>query len=137
MALLRSEADRIVRWLDDVMKELQRVGKQDEWDETSIPRIVLDTSAIVRQGDFLSYNWQPIVESEAVRLILPILVISELDNLKNFSKEPKARRRLRNIYEALGDTGRGPAEVRKGVTIETAGDLLEMECGLDSVDGVP
>ena len=107
MPLLQAEADRIIRWLDDIEMELKRIGNQDEWDDKSIPRIILDTSAIVREGEFDTFDWEPIVNNVCVRLIVPILVIRELDNLKNFGKEPKARRRLRRIQELLDGSGRG------------------------------
>lgn len=118
MPLLRSESDRILRWLDDIEVELNRIAQQDEWDDKNIPRIVLDTSAIVREGEFDTFNWEPIVKNVCVRIILPILVIRELDNLKNSGKEPKARKRLRRIYEVLGGHGRGWAPIRPGVTLE-------------------
>jgi predicted ribonuclease YlaK len=118
MPLLQAEADRIIRWLDDIETELKRICDQDEWDDKSIPRIVVDTSAIVLEGQFDTFDWEPIVNNVCVRLIVPILVIRELDNLKNFGKEPKARRRLRRIQELLDGKGRGPAQVRPGVTIE-------------------
>lgn len=118
MPLLRSEAGRILRWLDDIEVELKRISEQDEWDDRNIPRIVLDTSAIVREGDFDTFNWEPIVNNVCVRIILPILVIQELDKLKNFGKEPKARKRLRRIYELLDGHGRGAARIRPDVTLE-------------------
>lgn len=118
MPLLRSESDRILRWLDDTEGELKRINEQDEWDDKNIPRLILDTSAIVREGEFDTFNWEPIVNNVCVRLILPILVIRELDNLKNSGKEPKARKRLRRIHELLNGRGRGWASIRPGVTLE-------------------
>ena len=121
MPLLESASDRILSWLDDVEDELKRISEQDEWDDTSIPRLVLDTSALVREGEFDTFDWSGIAGGPRVRLIIPILVIRELDNLKNSRKEPeagKARRRLRRIYELLDGHGRGPAPIREGVTIE-------------------
>ncbi|HUC14499.1 MAG TPA: PIN domain-containing protein, partial [Acidimicrobiales bacterium] len=52
------------------------------------------------------------------RLIIPILVMRELDDLKNFGKTPKARPRLRRIFEILRDKGRGPSPIREGITLE-------------------
>jgi rRNA-processing protein FCF1 len=121
MPLLRSASARILRWLDDIESELTRISSQDEWDDTSIPRLVLDTSTLVREGEFDTFDWSAIAGGSRVRLIIPILVIRELDNLKNSRKDPearKARRRLRGIYELLDGHGRGPARIREGVTIE-------------------
>lgn len=121
MPLLESASERILSWLGDVEAELKRISEQDEWDDKSIPRLVLDTSALVREGEFDRFDWSAIAGGSRVRLIIPILVIRELDNLKNSRKEPeagKARRRLRRIYELLDGHGRGPAPIRGGVTIE-------------------
>lgn len=118
MPLLRSASDRILRWPDDIETALKRIHDQDEWDDKGIPRLVLDTSAIVREGEFDTFDWGTIVSNVCVRIIIPILVIRELDNLKNYGKEPKARRRLRRIFELLDGQGRGPARIRSGVTIE-------------------
>lgn len=105
MPLLRSESDRILRWLDDIEAELKRINEQDEWGDKNIPRLILDTSAIVSEGEFDTFNWEPIVNNVCVRLILPILV-------------PKARKRLRRIHDVLNGRGRGWAPIRPGVTLE-------------------
>jgi len=63
MPLLRSESDRILRWLDDIEGELKRINEPDEWNDKNIPRLILDTSAIVREGEFDTFNWEPIVNN--------------------------------------------------------------------------
>jgi hypothetical protein len=116
--LLSAEAGRLVRWLEEIEQELQRIAREDDDPGTNATRLVFDTSALVREGSFDEVPWGSLVKADNVRLILPILVVREMDDLKNFGKTPKARRRLRRIYEILGGTGRGPAVVGVGVTLE-------------------
>ena len=118
--LLRAEAGRIARWLEEIEHDLNRISEQDEWDDKNIPRLILDTSALVREGSFDTFDWSPIVGNACVRLVVPILVVRELDNLKNSGKTPKARPRLRRISQILDKRGRGPAPVpaRAGATLE-------------------
>lgn len=116
--LLTAEAGRLVRWLDDIERELKRISDQDEYDDKNIPRLVFDTSALVREGSFDTFDWSPKVDNVCVRLIIPILVVREMDHLKNYGKTPKARRRLRRIFEILNEQGRGPASVQPGTTLE-------------------
>lgn len=57
-------------------------------------------------------------------IVVPILVIRELDDLNNYGKTPKARPRLRKIFQILTDCGRGPAPIVDGVTLELLMDPL-------------
>lgn len=120
LPLLWAEAGRLVRWLDEVERELKRIAEQDEWDKEAIPRLLFDTSALVREGSFDTFDWSGIAKDSQgrVRLIIPILVVRELDDLKNFGKSDKARPRLRKIFRLLEDNGRGPTQVSEGTTIE-------------------
>jgi hypothetical protein len=120
LPLLQAEASRLVRWLDDIEHELKRIAEQDEWDKESIPRLLFDTSALVREGSFDTFDWRKLANSSngRVRLIVPILVVREMDDLKNFGKTSKARPRLRKIFQILDNHGRGPATVSDGATLE-------------------
>lgn len=118
--LLRTEADRLVRWLDEIEREVKRIADQDEWDAGQVPRLLFDTSALVREGSFDTFDWLTWLNSSehSVRLIIPILVVREMDDLKNSGKAPKARRRLRRIYSILDHHGRGPTSISGGTTLE-------------------
>ena len=120
LPLLRAEGGRLARWLDEIERELKRVTEQDEWDKEGIPRFIFDTSALVREGSFDTFDWRSLlnVPNSRARLILPILVIRELDDLKNQARSDKARPRLRKIFKILESRGRGPAPVSNGVTLE-------------------
>lgn len=116
--LLQAQANRITRWIDDSLEELGRIERQDEWDPNNTPRVIFDTSALVREGEFDALDWPGLLNSRTARLIIPILVVRELDNLKNRDPYGKARARLRRIFQFLDGHGRGPAEIRKGITLE-------------------
>jgi hypothetical protein len=116
--LLTSEANRLVRWLDEIERELRRINEQDEWESDQASRIIFDTSALVREGSFDTFDWLTFANATAVRLIIPVLVTRELDDLKNYAKSPKARPRLRKIRGYLDGHGRGPVTVRPNVTLE-------------------
>lgn len=118
MPLLTAESNRLIRWLDEIEVEMKRIASEDEWDEVNTPRVVLDTSALVRDGEFDRFDWAAHVGTAAVRLVIPILVVRELDDLKNFGKSNKARPRLRRLRELLEGSGRGPARVSDTVTVE-------------------
>ena len=60
------EARRVLRWLEDIERELRRISEQDEWDDMNIPRLVFDTSALVREGEFDKLNWSGITGGASV-----------------------------------------------------------------------
>jgi len=116
--LIESECNRLDRWLGDFEVELVRISDEDGDDLTS-PRLVLDTSAIVRHKSFSDVDWPALVSKLTVRLVIPILVIRQLDQLKDSGRTPKARPRLRTIRNILTGQGRGPALLQQpNVTLE-------------------
>lgn len=116
--LIESECRRLERWLLDFDRELERIGEEDGNDRQSA-RLVLDTSAIVRHKSFTDIDWTSYVGQDSVRLFIPILVIRQLDDLKDSGKSDKARPRLRSIRNALADRGRGPAPLTaRNTTVE-------------------
>jgi hypothetical protein len=116
--LVSAEANSLLRWLDEIDAELQRIERDDEWEETNIPRIILDASAIVREGEFDTFDWPGWAGTQRARLVIPILVVRELDDLKNFRKSDKARPRLKKLMLYLGATARGPAVLSATTSIE-------------------
>ena len=66
--------------------------------------VVPDTSAFLEGEDLLETNLQELAHlpaGEAVRLIISILVIEELDGLKRFG-HPRARQRARELLRSCG-----------------------------------
>lgn len=118
MPLIESECRRLERWLMDFDRELERIEAEDGSDLQSA-RLVLDTSAVVRHKSFTDIDWTQYVQPDSVRLFIPILVIRQLDNLKDSGKAVKARPRLKSIRDALESRGRGPAPVHaRKTTVE-------------------
>ncbi len=108
--LIESECQRLTRWLEEFDRELVRINEEDGQDRESA-RLVLDTSAIVRHRSFTDIDWPPYANAKSVRLFIPILVVRELDDLKDSGRSDKARSRLRNIRTAIAERGRGPAPI--------------------------
>jgi rRNA-processing protein FCF1 len=86
--------------------------------------IVPDTSALVKGVWFPDFVWQKHLGSkDAVRIVVPILVIEELDGLKDRERTSKAgdraRRVLKHLRELCRTVGPGePAPLRDKATIE-------------------
>ena len=118
MPLLEAEVDRLSHWVEEMKAELEKMAEEDDAADLTAVRLVMDTSALVRAKDFTEIDWSAYFKKAPVRLIIPIVVVMELDHLKNTGKSAKARPRLRKIREILEGHGKGPAPVRGGVTLE-------------------
>jgi hypothetical protein len=116
--LIDSEVSRLGRWLTDLETELAKMADEDSRINVIAVRLVLDTSALVRAKCFTEVDWPKYFDRKPIRLVIPILVVDELDHLKNTGKSPKARPRLKKIRSILDGHGRGPGDVRGGVTLE-------------------
>jgi hypothetical protein len=88
--------------------------------------VVLDTSALMEGVFFTDYDWHTLhatLNSTSVRLILPSLVIEELDELKRHRdgrRSAKARKVLRHLWELHRAAPAQPATLPQAadVTIE-------------------
>src|ERR1035441_1385373 len=85
--------------------------------------IVPDTSALVEGGALADINWHELVGiavDETARLVVPILVVEELDELKrqrDVARMSRARQALRSLWELPGDRA-GVMQVGPRVTLE-------------------
>jgi hypothetical protein len=88
--------------------------------------VVLDTSVLMEGEPFLTFGWHtlvPALAGEPVRLIVPILVIGELDDLlhdRNGDRRQKARAATRELWQLHGARPTDPAPLpgQADVTIE-------------------
>jgi rRNA-processing protein FCF1 len=76
--------------------------------------VVLDTSALMEGAFFTGYDWHGLdssLQAENVRLVVPSLVIEELDDLKRPYRPERQRAQARKVLTALWDLHRAkPAE---------------------------
>jgi hypothetical protein len=118
----RSWADRLDRLLAELTATnlfLQHPGKL----------VVLDTSAFMEGPPFLTYPWTEIAPPPLgaapphVRLIVPIVVIGELDDLMHH-RDGERRKRARDTFKALwalhgtNPTAPAPLPDQQAVTVE-------------------
>lgn len=90
--------------------------------------LILDTSAFIEGEYFTDLDWQGLAGIRAggpVRLIVPIIVIDELDELKRDRRVgDRARSVLHRLWDLRDGAGMAPAELkgRRGVAIEVLPD---------------
>lgn len=86
--------------------------------------VIPDTSALVRGELFTGFDWPTRLHlGPPVRLIIPILVVEELDRLKDSERTTKAGDKARRVLKVLRELCRTldpavPAPVRTGTTVE-------------------
>jgi len=113
---IRVQCDRIER----VSADLQRLR---EFIERPGDLVVPDTSALVQGEYFEDFDWAgELGLSGPVRLIIPVAVLEELDQLKD-RERGRAQKRARSVVRRLRELARkvppgAPVPVRKGVTFE-------------------
>jgi PIN domain len=112
--------ERLTAEIDELMAFLAQPGRL----------VVLDTSALMEGVFFADFDWHlldPSLVENAVRLIVPILAVEELDELKRHRdgrQRAQARRVLRSLWELHRAAPSKPAPLpgRPGVTIEVLPD---------------
>lgn len=117
---IRDQADRLLaiqKRLAELKTFLQQPGDL----------VVVDTSALVQGEWFQDFDWSAHLElGPLVRIVVPILVIEELDGLKDRDRRSRAGDRASRVLRALRDLDAGykgdPVSVRDNVTIEVLVD---------------
>ncbi len=119
--LIQDEARAVVGWLNDMKRWLEELAAEEALVDPKVPRVVLDTNAIMHAKPLRDSDWPGELGRSSVRLILPLIVITELDNLRNSGNDKKRARaatRLSEMRRLLDGKGRGPTDVRTRVTLE-------------------
>jgi PIN domain len=84
--------------------------------------VVPDTLAFTHAHPFEQFNWPIELDLRPdVRLVVPILVVEELDKVKSFDRgqdRHRARQALKELADRLGSDPQRPARVRDHVTVE-------------------
>ena len=87
--------------------------------------LVLDTNTIIHSRQIDEVDWHAETQSKQVRLILPLLVLDELDAKTYASSKQlagRAEKRLRLLDRHLEQAVSGASQVRDGVTLEILPD---------------
>lgn len=125
--MIHGEVRAIEHWLGELIAALRVYVEEDENTDATATRAVLDTNVYLHYKLFAEVNWPSALQTPGpVRIILPMVVLRELDQQKNVGRKPtnqQARRVLRRIQELLEGHGRGPVPIGDGQTIEVARDL--------------
>jgi rRNA-processing protein FCF1 len=123
--LIGSEVETQLAWCERVIAELSVLIKEDAAADLTATRAVLDANVYLHFKPFTDIDWRSELGQAAVRLIVPMVVLGELDNQKNAGREkvrPRAAKRLALMRKVLAGHERGPVEVRQGVNLEVVID---------------
>ena len=115
-------------WLDRLNGMISELVRLQPFIERPGLIVVPDTSAFIEGVYFTELNWQELAnvdQQERVRLVVPILVVEELDELKRARDRPRDRARsvLRRLWE-LNSGGKQAAVIpgNRPVTVEVLTD---------------
>lgn len=123
--LIGSEVETQLAWSEGIIAELGRLIHEDAAADLTAARAVLDTNVHLHFKPFTDIDWCSELRRATVRLIVPMVVLEELDNQKNGGREklrPRAAKRLALMRTVLAGHERGPVEIRKGVNLEVVID---------------
>ncbi len=112
-ALLRTAAERLETYRDLATRPGTEVT-------------VVDTNTFLHCILFTAIDWCQELQTDSVRLVLPLLVLDELDD-KTFSANSRLAKRASKVLRTLDPfmemvVTHGTAELRPGVTLEVLGD---------------
>ena len=121
--LINGEAENQARYIDSLISQLERL--KNRLDAASGEMAVLDTHVLLHFQPPENVDWRNILSTEAVRLVLPLRVVEELDMSKYRERDDiadRARRLLSQLWALLAPTAGGPVKIRPGVTVEVPVD---------------
>jgi hypothetical protein len=123
MELINHEAGLQAAWLDELADRLKTLA--DRLAAAPGQLTVLDTNVLLHFQPPDQVDWTALIGTPAVRLVLPLRVIEELDEKKYTARDNlagRARRLLSQLRTQLAPTSGGPTPLRTGVTIEVPVD---------------
>ncbi len=119
--LINDEARAQTERLIAIIERLKRSEMRFELPPECVA-VLPDTSAFLHYQFFKDVNWPKVVKAKEVRLVVPLLVIEQLDRQSYESRPYKTRARavlrsLHDLQEGL-PTPEAPANVRPRVTLQ-------------------
>jgi hypothetical protein len=123
--LIGDEANAQVQHLNAIVSHLEAMYVPFELPDGCIA-IVPDTNVFLHYRLFTEIDWPSIARADHGRLVVPLMVVEELDSQK-FGSRAKLRERARTTLRALREVRRdlppeSPAKVRTGVTLQVLMD---------------
>lgn len=121
--LINTAATVQATWIEDLAGRLKRLA--DRLVAAPGQLCVLDTHVLLHFLPPDQVDWQKVVGTTAVRLVLPLRVVEELDEKKYTGRDDladRARRLLSQLRSQLSPTAGAPTQLRDGVTIEVPVD---------------
>ena len=125
--MIDAELRGLEQWLDELIASLEVYVEEDQAANPNALRAILDTNVYLHFRLFSDLTWSSALGIPGpVRIILPMVVLQELDQQKNVGRKPvnqQARRVLRTLQELLEGHGRGPVAIGDQQTMEVARDV--------------
>lgn len=122
--LIRDEMAWHLDRLETVAQDLKEMERNFQLPANSVA-IVLDTNVFAHYRRYDEIDWPHLVESESARLVIPLVVVDELDALSYKSREGghTAAGVLRALQRLRGDAPpASPIAVRPGVSLQVLVD---------------
>lgn len=138
-ALIGDEAAEQASYIEQLVLRLNQFS---EWISGAPGRLaVLDTNILLHYQPPTQIPWRKVLSEEAVRLVVPIRVVEELDEKKYLARDDlaaRARGILSGLWRVVGPSEGMPAPLdgQAGVTIEVAIDNDPRERTLDADEEV-
>ena len=128
--LITDEARGQTEQLSSIVERLKKSQLEFELPPECVA-VLLDTSVFLHYQFFRDVNWPKVVQAKEVRLVVPLLVVEQLDRQSYESKPYKARARavlraLHELREGL-QTPEASAVVRPKVTLQMLMDSPDHE----------
>ncbi|MFF0028937.1 PIN domain-containing protein [Streptomyces avermitilis] len=118
-SLIEAEVKSQTRWLGRSAQQLEDQIKHLEEPDGDI--FLLDSNIFLQFRLFTDIDWTETLSCNPVRLVVPLTVLTELDDKKNSSKSSLSKRAhkvLSELNATLGASAGRPSEISDGVTIE-------------------
>ncbi|PSM41278.1 hypothetical protein C6Y14_21045 [Streptomyces dioscori] len=118
-SLIEAEVKSQTRWMGRSAQQLEDQIKQLEEPDGDI--FLLDSNIFLQFRLFTEVDWAETLSCNPVRLVVPLTVLTELDDKKNSSKSSLSKRAhkvLSELNAILGASAGRPSKVSDGVTIE-------------------
>jgi rRNA maturation endonuclease Nob1 len=118
--LVHAEVERVLVWIEEEARTLEWLAMEEKITDPDAMRAVLDTNVFLHYLPLTDVPWPEVLGSTRVRIVVPIRVISELDEHKNRGgkRGDRAGKRLKMLQSLTVGKGRSPLDVRANTTLQ-------------------